>query len=114
MTLAIVEEPPAIYLPLESENPIGSKPAAILGLNAPKTYITNSIRGTGRHLVAEAGRFSHWRGWNANIVYAFTLGTLDEVLKSTFMCFLPKDIARPLAGVLSYMLLTRFAMACTQ
>lgn len=117
LTLAAVESPPAIYLPLGAEdllNERNRKPAAVLGITTQGAYVTGSIRGTVKHLRTQAGALALWRGWNANMFYVLAVAALRTILTGVFGSFLPMAIARPVAGVLGFVALTRFAMTCTQ
>ncbi|KAK7186447.1 hypothetical protein DPSP01_002121 [Paraphaeosphaeria sporulosa] len=51
--------------------------------------ITSSIRGTIRHLVSEAGKFSRWRGFRYQMMYALALGWTSSLLEAFFPRFPP-------------------------
>ncbi|KAF2449149.1 hypothetical protein P171DRAFT_469290 [Karstenula rhodostoma CBS 690.94] len=51
--------------------------------------ITSSIRGTIRHLVSEAGKFSRWRGFRYQMIYALALGWTSSLLEAVFPRFMP-------------------------
>lgn len=118
ITLASVEEPAPVYLPVESEDISdigGKKPnAARVDGDSPKGYITSSIRGTLLHLRSEAGFFSAWRGFSAHVALFAATFALRTAFLGFFGGSLPGPLARIIGSVLIPVCLARLSMVCTQ
>ncbi|KAH7135870.1 hypothetical protein B0J11DRAFT_427014 [Dendryphion nanum] len=89
-TLAMVETPSAAitispsseYAPIkDKEGLVETGPTITLVHQKP---ITSSIRGTIRHLVENAGRFSRWRGIKLAILYSISFSVVGSLLEAIF------------------------------
>lgn len=112
MTLAIVESPPAISLSLDPKR--SRKLVAVLGIDTPQTYVTSSLCGALKHLRASAGAFAPWRGWSAHVMFVVVFAMIKGLMGSLLKSYISEEVTRPLTGVVCLILLTRFAMTCTQ
>lgn len=90
-TLAMIETPSAAITVSPSEETdvkdvkeglLESGPTITLVHQKP---ITSSIRGTIRHLVNEAGRFSRWRGFQYFLLYNVSFLFVGNLLEQVFM-----------------------------
>lgn len=108
VTLASIETPPAISLPLNTDN---RKASDVLGINERQQYVTSSIRGTIKHLRTQAGFFSAWRGLGASLAYHFATGSVAGILRGFLGTSLPATLV---IGVLSILFFARFSLAVTQ
>ncbi|KAF8421485.1 hypothetical protein EV426DRAFT_201754 [Tirmania nivea] len=115
LTLTVVEEPPAVYLPLDEDaEALNANPKPHLTrAEGDRVFITSSIRGTLRHLRREAGMWSPWRGIGPNSLFAlanvFTRGVAISILE----IFMPLRLAAIIGGIASMVALSRFALVCT-
>lgn len=116
LTLTVVEEPPAVYLPLSGDAEALNatpKPHLTPRPQGDRVFITSSIRGTLRHLRREAGIWSPWRGLGPHIVFAlaniFTRGVIISILE----IFMSLRLAAVIGGIASMVALSRFALVCT-
>lgn len=107
VTLASIETPPAISLPLNTDN---RKASDVLGINERQQYVTSSIRGTIKHLRTQAGFFSAWRGLGASLAYHFATGSVAGILRGFLGTSLPATLV---IGVLSILFFARFSLAVT-
>ncbi|KAI5844367.1 hypothetical protein DFP73DRAFT_51074 [Morchella snyderi] len=107
VTLASIETPPAISLPLDTDN---RKAADILGISDRQQYVTSSIRGTLKHLRTQAGVLSAWRGFGASFVYYLATASVANILHGFLGASLPASLV---IVVLSTLLLARFSLAVT-
>lgn len=94
-TLAMVETPSAAITvsPSDESAPtdvkeglIESGPTITLVRQKP---ITSSIRGTIRHLVAEAGRFSRWRGFKSLALYSLCFWLVSNIFNTIVPLVIP-------------------------
>ncbi|KAF8456634.1 hypothetical protein BGX38DRAFT_1162321 [Terfezia claveryi] len=115
LTLTVVEEPPAVYLPLsEDTEALNATPKPHLTrLEADRVFITSSIRGTLRHLRREAGIWSPWRGLVPHIVFALSNIFVRAVIISILEIIMPLRLAAMIGGIASMVALSRFALVCT-
>jgi hypothetical protein len=54
--------------------------------------ITSSIRGTIRHLVSEAGRFSRWRGFKSLVLYSLCFSVVSNIFNGIIPMVIPGRI----------------------
>lgn len=129
LTLAVVEEPPAVYLPLSTDTEAGeatSRPA-----NDQRVFITSNIPGAIRYLRSEAGTWAPWRGFAPNLFFGIANGIVQGIFTAILAAILPWNpsvsgpdsdpnyshhkgsLASFLAGILALASLSRFAMVCT-
>lgn len=115
LTLTVVEEPPAVYLPLSDDaEALSATPKPHLTRpEGDRIFITSSIRGTLRHLRHKAGIWSPWRGLGPHIVFAlaniFTRGVAIGILET----IMPLRLAAVIGGIASMVALSRLALVCT-
>lgn len=116
ITLVVVEEPQAVYLSLDTENEaLHAPPTPRLVTNGDsRTFITSSVRGTLRHLRKEAGPYAPWRGFGANLLFALTNGLLRAFIVGIMYTMFPMWLASSIGGILSMLVVSRFALAVTQ
>lgn len=115
LTLTVVEEPPAVYLPLSDENEaLNATPKPhLVSQDGDRVFITSSIRGVLRHLRREAGFWSPWRGLGPNIVFALANGFVRGIFISILELLMPLRLATVIGGIASMVVLSRFALVCT-
>ncbi|KAI5803287.1 hypothetical protein DFH27DRAFT_652461 [Peziza echinospora] len=117
LTLAIVESPPAVYLPLESEDAettIGSAPTPHLTRQGDeRIFVTSSIRRTLKHLKQQGGFFAPWRGIVPSIFFAIANSFARGFFVSILAILFPVRLASILGGVASIVALSRFALVVT-
>ncbi|KAL0640628.1 hypothetical protein Q9L58_000297 [Maublancomyces gigas] len=106
LTLAVVESP-AIPVPVDSK-----KPVAVLGMNTPPKYVTSTLSGSIKHIQDSAGWFAAWRGWNIHVVYLVALALMRSFLGDV-LGSISEGISRPIAGVVSLLVLGQVAMVST-
>ncbi|KAL7275398.1 hypothetical protein RUND412_001649 [Rhizina undulata] len=110
ITLAVVESPPSIHLPLDDEefDRDTRKPTQEEG----EKYITSSIRGTIRHLREQGGSLALWRGFFPVMALGVAVNTVRGIAGTVFSIF-PEFIGRILAGAVAAVLTVRLAVGCT-
>jgi hypothetical protein len=117
LTLAVVESPPAVYLPLErddAETTIGSPQTPHLTRQGDeRIFITSSIRGTIKHLKQQGGFFAPWRGIVPTLFFAVANSIVRGIFVGILGVIFPVRLASILGGVASIVALSRFALVVT-
>lgn len=94
-TLAMVETPAAAITVSHPQEPASKDEKEGLLETAPtitlvhQKPITSSIRGTIRHLVAEAGKLARWRGFRYHVIFALAFGWSTGLIENLIPRALP-------------------------